>query len=73
MCQELAKSYVLVLLIFHLPYSMWHSECCEVRSESVVSVIKQHQHTSQVFHLQLDNAVESYIIVVTEQKGNTLV
>jgi len=38
MCQELAKSCVLILLTFHLPHSMRHSERCEARSKCVISV-----------------------------------
>ena len=40
-CQELAKSCILVLLTFHLPHSLQHSECCKCRSQSVVSVTMQ--------------------------------
>jgi len=42
MCQELAKSCVLVLLTFRPPNSMRHSERWKVRSECVVSVTVQH-------------------------------
>ena len=37
MCQELAERCIVVLLTFRLPYIMQHSECCKVRSKSVVS------------------------------------